>query len=283
MRDWVLTTVVAVRDEVPGAVTYVLRLPDGALAPDDGGAPAFGPLRAGQHVDLRLTAEDGYQAQRSYSVASPPEDLARDRTLSLTVEYVEGGEVSPYLLEHVEPGARLEVRGPVGGHFVWEAPMGGPLLLVGGGSGVVPLAAIARHRALAAPDVPARLVVSVQSVWDVLYRDEWGARVRDEPAFDVALAITRRPPRGWGEPPGRVEPGHNFGPFAQYARRVDAEMLAEVAAPLGGAAAVRHAYVCGPTPFVEAAADALVALGMGPESVRTERFGPSGTVPVGFR
>ena len=268
--EWVLTTVAGRRDETPGVATFTLRLPYGAL--DSG---AFGPLRAGQHVDVRLVAEDGYEAQRSYSVASPPERLEETGELELTVERIDGGEVSPYLLDAVEPGARLEVRGPVGGYFVWDAPMGGPLLLVAGGSGVVPLWAMVQHRARSAPAVPARLVVSARTVWGVLYRDRLAEMARRDSGLGVAVALTRRRPKGWGASPGRVDPGHAYGPFAQYDRRVDAAMLAEVAAGIGGADAVRFAYVCGSAPFVEAASGALVALGLPPEAVWTERFGPS--------
>jgi ferredoxin-NADP reductase len=220
-------------DETPQVKTIVLAVPD------------WPGHRAGQHVDVRLTAEDGYQAQRSYSIASPPED----ERLAITVERLDDGEVSPYLAEELVVGDKLELRGPIGGYFVWEAEQGGPLLLVGGGSGVVPLMSMLRHRAAAAPAVPALLLYSARSLDDVIYRDELGR-------FDVVYTLTREQPPGW----------------TGYARRVDDEMLREVADP--GAAGL--AYVCGPTRFVEAVADGLVGIGYAPERVRTERFGPTG-------
>jgi ferredoxin-NADP reductase len=197
--------------------------------------------RPGQHVDIRLTADDGYQAQRSYSIASAPDD----GRLELTVEYVQDGEVSPYLVEEVRRGDVFEVRGPVGGYFVWEPEVGGPLLLVAGGSGVVPFRSMLRVRP---PEIEARLVYSARTYDDVIYRDEL-ERFGD----DLVLTLTREQHDG-------VRHG-----------RVDRELLQEVA--LTDA----HVYVCGPTGFVEAVASALVDLGHAPERVRTERFGPSGT------
>jgi ferredoxin-NADP reductase len=208
-------------------------------------APEWPGHRAGQHLDVRLTAEDGYQAQRSYSIASPPDDDG----LAITVERLDDGEVSPYLAEELVVGDKLELRGPIGGYFVWEADQGGPLLLVGGGSGVVPLMSMLRHRAAAAPDVPARLLYSARSLDDVIYREELEG-------FDVTYTLTREQPAGW----------------TGYARRVDGEMLREVA----DLNARELAYVCGPTRFVEAVADGLVGIGYAPERVRTERFGPTG-------
>jgi ferredoxin-NADP reductase len=208
-------------------------------------APDWPGHRAGQHVDVRLTAEDGYQAQRSYSIASAPED----ELLAITVEKLDDGEVSPYLVEELRVGDKLELRGPIGGYFVWDAQQGGPLLLVGGGSGVVPLVSMLRHRAAAAPSVPARLLYSARSLDDVIYRDELDG-------FDVVYTLTREQPAGW----------------TGFARRVDDEMLREVADPN----AEGLAYVCGPTRFVEAVADGLVGVGYAPENVRTERFGPTG-------
>jgi ferredoxin-NADP reductase len=206
---------------------------------------------AGQHVDVRLTAEDGYQAQRSYSIASAPGAGA----LELTVEYIEDGEVSPYLCEEVRPGDRFELRGPVGGYFVWETSRGGPLLLVAGGSGVVPLMAMLRHHRDEGAAVPATLLLSSRARDDVIYRDELerldGGRIR------VVHTLTRSQPDGW--------PG--------YRRRVDREMLAEVGPAPDEQPQV---YVCGPTPFVEAVAAALVDLGHEPARIRTERFGPTG-------
>jgi ferredoxin-NADP reductase len=221
--------------ETPSAATLVL---------DVEGWPGH---RAGQHMDVRLTAEDGYQAQRSYSIASAPEDGGP----AITVERLENGEVSPYLVDDAQAGDFLEVRGPVGGWFVWDAPAGGPLFLVAGGSGLAPLMAMLRHRARAGSDAEATLLVSARSPEDLLYASELDALdgVRVERTF------TRSAPEGW----------------TGYARRVDREMLAEIA-PAPGA----RVYVCGPTGFVEGVAEALVALGHDPSRIRTERFGATG-------
>jgi ferredoxin-NADP reductase len=211
--------------------------------------------RAGQHVDVRLTADDGYQAQRSYSIASPPED---DGDVALTVERLDDGEVSPYLVDEMAPGDMCELRGPIGGWFVWDADDGGPLLLVGGGSGVVPLMSMLRHRAALHSGVPARLLLSARSLDDVLYADELhGLDVGDD-ELDVSITLTRTAPPDW--------PG--------YARRVDRSMLEEVAWP---AADRPHVYVCGPTPFVESVAAGLVDLGHDAGLVKTERFGATGS------
>ena len=222
-------------DETPRVRSIVLDPPD------------WGGHLAGQHVDVRLTAEDGYQAQRSYSIASSPEQ----ERLEITVERLPDGEVSPYLVDELRPGDELELRGPIGGYFVWEASTGGPLLLVAGGSGVVPFRSMLRHRAAAGSDVPARLLYSSRSFDEVIYREEW------EGLADVRLTLTREQPEGW----------------TGYARRIDAELLAEVAWPSGERPLV---YVCGPTAFVEAAAEALVALGHDPARIKTERFGATG-------
>jgi ferredoxin-NADP reductase len=203
---------------------------------------------AGQHVDVRLTAQDGYQAQRSYSIASAPETAE----LALTVERFDDGEVSPYLTGEVRPGDELEVRGPVGGHFTWRVEDGGPLFLVAGGSGLVPLMAMLRHRAARASDVEARLLVSARGWDDLLYREEL-AGLRD---VRVTETLTRERPAGW----------------TGFDRRVDAEML-EAVGP--GPAARALTFVCGPTAFVEQVADALVALGHPPAAIHTERFGPT--------
>ena len=225
------------RAETPTARTLVLDVP---------GWPGH---RAGQHVDLRLTAEDGYQAQRSYSIASAPEEPA----IELTIERLEDGEVSTYLADEVRAGDELELRGPIGGWFVWDAARAAaPLLLVAGGSGVVPLAAMLRHRAAAGGELPARLLLSARSLADVYYRDEL-----ERLGADVRLTLTRARPPGW----------------TGYGRRVDEAMLREVAFPAEEAPDV---YVCGPTPFVEGVAELLVALGHDPRRVRTERFGPTG-------
>jgi ferredoxin-NADP reductase len=204
---------------------------------------------AGQHVDVRLTAEDGYQAQRSYSIASAPED----QQLALTIERLDDGEVSPYLAGEVRAGDEFEIRGPVGGHFTWRVQDGGPLLLVAGGSGLVPLMAMLRHRAAQGSDVDARLLLSARSLEDVFYRDELSAL----DGVHVSYTLTRVRPTAWNG----------------YDRRVDAEMLAEV----GPAASEDpRIFVCGPTAFVEQAAESLVSLGHEPRAIRTERFGPTG-------
>jgi ferredoxin-NADP reductase len=217
--------------------------------------PGWAGHAAGQHVDVRLTAEDGYQAQRSYSIASPP----GSERLELTVERLEDGEVSPFLTDVLEPGERFELRGPVGGYFVWDAASPGPLHLVGGGSGIVPLMAMLRHRAATGAPAPATLLYSARSYEDLIYREELERlATADEEGPDVRYTLTRSRPEGW----------------TGYDRRVDGAMLAEV---FGGPAAGATAFVCGPTSFVEAAADELVALGYEAGRVRTERFGPTGT------
>ncbi len=209
--------------------------------------------RAGQHVDLRLTAEDGYQASRSYSIASPPEESA----LALTVERLDDGEVSPYLVDVMEPGDELELRGPVGGWFVWEVGGGGPLLFVAGGSGIVPLMSMLRHRAARKSAAPVRLLVSARTLDDLIYGRELGELEADGRGLELFVTLTRRAPKGWNG----------------YTRRLDREMLADVAwRPTDQP----RTYICGPTSFVEAAADALVALGHDPGQIRTERFGPTG-------
>jgi len=213
--------------------------------------PGWPGHRAGQHVDIRLTAEDGYQAQRSYSIASAPDGTR----LELTVELVDDGEVSPYLTEELRAGDRIELRGPVGGYFVWEPAQGGPLLLVAGGSGVAPLMAMIRARDAVGSDAETRLLVSSRGWDDVIYRDELERRAGDRLA--VVHTLTRSQPSDW----------------TGYARRVDAEMLAEVGPGPGARPLV---YVCGPTPFVETVAEALVGLGHEPQAIKTERFGPTG-------
>jgi len=239
--SWTLGEVVELIDETPKVRTVVLDLPE------------WPGHRAGQHVDVRLTAEDGYQAQRSYSIASAPED----RRLSLTVEGLPDGEVSSYLVGELRTGDKLELRGPVGGYFVWEAGMGEPLLLVAGGSGVVPLMSMLRHHDASGASVGARLVYSSRSWEDVIYRDELERLGSTTHGPEVVHTLTRSQPTDW----------------TGYSRRVDGEMLAETAWP---ASSMPSAYVCGPTPFVEAVAAALVLLGYPATSVKTERFGPTG-------
>jgi ferredoxin-NADP reductase len=233
--------------EVVDVVKETPRVCTLALSAD--GWPGHG---AGQHLDVRLTAPDGYQAQRSYSIASPPGEPP-----AITVERLEDGEVSPYLAGELRAGDRIEIRGPIGGWFVWEPALGGPLLLVGGGSGVVPLIAMARLRAAERSDVPARLLLSSRSWEDVIYRDELERLASADHGPGVVHTLTRSQPPGW----------------TGYARRVDGQMLAETAWP---ASNMPTAFVCGPTPFVEAVAAALVLLGYPTTSVKTERFGPTG-------
>jgi ferredoxin-NADP reductase len=207
--------------------------------------------RAGQHVDVRLTADDGYQAQRSYSIASP----AGGSRVELTVEQIDDGEVSPYLTAEARSGDRFELRGPVGGYFVWDPNPGGSVLLVGGGSGVVPLMAMVRQRVANGDAVRTRLLYSARSWEDVIYRDELERHGQRGDGFEIVYTLTREQPPGW----------------KGYGRRVDRELLAEVA-PKEPALT----FVCGPTPFVEAVAEALVGLGHEPSRIKTERFGPTG-------
>jgi ferredoxin-NADP reductase len=207
---------------------------------------------AGQHVDVRLTAEDGYQAQRSYSLASAPED----HRLALTVERLEDGEVSRYLVDELRPGDDLELRGPIGGYFVWQAAMGGPLLLLAGGSGIVPFRSMLRHRLASHSSASIRLLYSARSLGHVIYKEEL-ARAAAEPGVMVHLTLTREWPNEW----------------QGYRKRVDMDLLREISWPPAERPLV---YVCGPTAFVEAAATALVQLGHDASLIRTERFGPTG-------
>ena len=216
--------------------------------------PAWPGHRPGQHVDVRLTAEDGYQVERSYSIASPSEAGNR---VTLTIERLEAGEVSPYLVDELRVGDRLELRGPIGGYFVWEPQMGGPLLLLAGGSGIVPLMAMLRHRAAVGSKLPTRLLYSARSCEDVIYRDELAGLTSDATGLETIYTLTRSQPSGW----------------SGYRRRIDLEMLRDVAWPID-----RHpqAFICGPTPLVEAAASSLVTLGHDARHIKTERFGPTG-------
>jgi len=233
---WQVGSVVDTRKETSRVKTLVVDV------------PGWRGHLAGQHVDVRLTAEDGYQAVRSYSIASPPEEAH----VAITVEGLDNGEVSPYLVEDVQVGDALEFRGPIGGYFTWDISNGGPLALVGGGSGVVPLVAMIRHRLSAGSDVPARLLYSVRSAEEVIYREDL-----DRAGIEVKYTYTRSHPPGW----------------TGYQRRVDRAMLEDV---LWSAAERPLIYVCGPTAFVEAVAGDLVALGHEPARVKTERFGPTG-------
>jgi ferredoxin-NADP reductase len=234
---WRTVTAREVVEETAQARTIMLDVPD------------WPGHVAGQHVDVRLTADDGYQAQRSYSIASAPEDPR----LALTVERIDDGEVSPYLAGELRVGDEFEIRGPVGGHFTWRVQDGGPLLLVAGGSGLVPLMAMLRHRAAQGSGVDARLLLSARSLEDVLYRDELSAL----DGVRVSYTLTRERPPDW----------------TGYDRRVDAEMLADVGPE---ASEDPRIFVCGPTAFVEQAAESLLSLGHEPGVIHTERFGPTG-------
>jgi ferredoxin-NADP reductase len=214
--------------------------------------PAWPGHRAGQHVDIRLTAEDGYQAVRSYSIASPPEE----RRIVVTVERLDDGEVSPYLVDEVRVGEPLEVRGPIGGYFVWDVALGGPLFLVAGGSGIVPLMAMIRHRVATGNETRIRLLYSARSPDDVIYRAEL-EEVASVPGIEVIYTYTRSQPPGW----------------TGYRRRIDETMLQEVAPARDAHLLI---YICGPTPLAEGAANGLVGLGYEPERIRIERFGPTG-------
>jgi ferredoxin-NADP reductase len=239
--SWTLAEVVDLIDETSRVRSIVLDVPE------------WPGHRAGQHVDVRLTAEDGYQAQRSYSIASAPEEAR----LALTIEGLPDGEVSSYLVGELRLGDKLELRGPVGGYFVWEATAEAPLLLVAGGSGVVPLMSMLRHRDASGSEVGARLVYSSRSWEDVIYREELERLASTSQGPQVVHTLTRSQPSGW----------------TGYARRVDGRMLEEVAWP---SSSMPSAFVCGPTPFVESVAAALVLLGYPATSVKTERFGPTG-------
>jgi ferredoxin-NADP reductase len=237
--SWRPATVASARPESPAARTVVLQVP---------GWPGH---QAGQHVDVRLTAEDGYTASRSYSIAS----VADGELVEVTVERLDDGEVSPYLVDVAAPGDRLEVRGPLGGWFVWRLEQAEPVLLVGGGSGVVPLMSIVRRHVAFGSSAPLRLVYSLRDPDATLYRDELAGLAAD--GLSLTYVYTRRTPEGWPRPPGRL----------------DAGLLAASAFP---PAESPTSYVCGPTGFVETVADLLVAAGHDQRRVRTERFGPSG-------
>ena len=238
---WQIATVKSLRSETPEVKTLTLALPD------------WTAHRPGQHYDVRLTAEDGYSAQRSYSVASEPE---RAGEIDITVERIADGEVSPFLDDTLVVGDRFEVRGPIGGYFVWDRSVGGPLLLVAGGSGVVPLMAMLRHRAAAGITDPARLLYSARTYEQIIYAKELEMLTRKD-GLAVSYALTRSQPAGW----------------KGYARRIDDAMLRDVSGPLGSEAL---AFICGPTALVEVAADGLERVGLPAERIRTERFGPSG-------
>jgi len=242
---WQLGTVVEIRQETPKAKSLILDLPD------------WTTHLAGQHVDVRLTAEDGYQAQRSYSIASPP----RDKHLMITVERIEDGEVSPYLTEGLRAGDRIELRGPIGGYFVWDPGSGGndgpPLFLAAGGSGIAPLMSMIRHRVSTRNKVPTRLLYSSRSYEEVIYREELDRLSADDPTLRVIHTLTRRRPPNW----------------MGYGRRIDRAMLADTA---WRPAEKPLAFTCGPTAFVETVATHLGELGYESKRIKTERFGPTG-------
>jgi ferredoxin-NADP reductase len=242
---WQVGTVVQIRQETPRVKSLVLDLPD------------WTTHFAGQHVDVRLTAEDGYQAQRSYSIASPPED----KCLMLTVERIDDGEVSPYLVDELHVEDRIELRGPIGGYFIWDARDGkndgSPLFLVGAGSGIVPLMAMIRHRANSGNKVPTKLLYSSRSYDDVIYREELDQISANDSSLRVIHTLTRRQPENW----------------ISYSRRIDRAMLADTAWP---PAEKPLAFTCGPTAVVEKVATHLLELGYEPERIKTERFGPTG-------
>jgi ferredoxin-NADP reductase len=240
---WQIATVTAIRQETPNVKSFTFALPD------------FQVHRAGQHYDIRLTAADGYQAERSYSIASEP---MRTGEVVLTIERIPDGEVSTYLHDVVVVGDRVELRGPIGGYFVWEAALGGPLLLVGGGSGVVPLLSMLRHRAGAGSHVPTSLVYSARTGDDLIAADELRGLAAGDPSLHLLQTLTRGQPPGW----------------TGYSRRIDADMLTDALRPLGGRPMT---FICGPTLLVEAAAETLVGLGLPPASIKTERFGPTGS------
>lgn len=240
---WQVATVESINVETYRVKTYRFRLPNWVM------------YQPGMHYDVRLTAPDGYQTQRSFSIATSPE--TRD-LLDLTVEKIDGGEVSPYFHNEVVIGDRIEMRGPIGGPFTWTGSMGGPLLLIGGGSGIVPLMSMLRHRDNAARHVQTLLLYSSRSPGDVIYRSELDALAKAGNGLQVVHTYTRSSEDGW----------------KGFTRRVDVEMLSEVFGRLG---AVGRAYICGPDGFVETAANALVDAGVSPERIRTERFGPTGT------
>jgi ferredoxin-NADP reductase len=240
--EWQIAIIKSIQAETSTVRTFKLAV------------PTWTPHRAGQHCDVRLTAPDGYQAQRSYSIASEPE---REGEIDLTVERLEDGEVSSYLHDVLAPGDQMEVRGPIGGYFVWKASMNGPLLLIAGGSGIVPLMSMIRHRAKVGSQVPTRLLYSVRTPEDVIYYDELMRRWAFGDGLEIFYTFTRSQPPDW----------------TGYARRIDGQMLSEVIEPFGKEPLV---YVCGPTLMVESVANHLVQIDIPPARIRTERFGPTG-------
>lgn len=240
--NWQIASIKDIKPETAKAKSFTLTL------------PAWMRHRAGQHYDIRLTAEDGYQTQRSYSIASEPE---REGEVDITVERIDDGEVSSYMHEVLVPGDRIEARGPIGGYFVWEATMTGPLLLIAGGSGVVPLMSMLRHRAAAGAKNPTALLYSSRTFEDIIYYNELEKLRSANGGPQIFHTLTRSQPAAW----------------KGYTRRIDQDMLKEIAGPLGRSVQV---FICGPTLLVEAAANTLVKIGVKSDQIRTERFGPTG-------
>jgi len=240
--NWQIASIREVKPETAKVKSFTLTLPD------------WMRHRAGQHYDIRLTAEDGYQAQRSYSIASEPE---REGEVDITIERINDGEVSTYMHDVLVPGDRLEARGPIGGYFVWEATMTEPLLLIAGGSGIVPLMSMLRHRAAAGAMTATRLLYSSRNFEDVIYYNELEKLRAENNGLQIFHTLTRSQPVGW----------------EGYARRIDQNMLKEVAGPMDSSVQV---FICGPTLLVEAAANTLVKIGIKADQIRTERFGPTG-------
>ena len=240
--NWQIASVRDIKPETTKVKSFTLTL------------PSWMKHRAGQHYDLRLTAEDGYQTQRSYSIASEPEC---EGEIDITVERINDGEVSTYLHDVLIPGDRVEVRGPIGGYFVWEASTTDPLLLIAGGSGVVPLMSMIRHRAASGTKNPTVLLYSSRNFEDIIYYNELESLSKKDQSLKIFHTLTRSQPTDW----------------KGFTRRIDEEMLKEVAAPLGKSVQV---FICGPTLMVEAAAGSLVKIGIAADQIRTERFGPTG-------
>ena len=243
ITSWQTGVVTRIIDETYRTKTFTIQL------------PSWQTFLPGQHYDVRLTAPDGYQAQRSYSIASAPETQGE---IDLTIEVITDGEVSPYFHQVVQPGDTIELRGPIGGPFTWSKDIPGPMLLVAGGSGIVPLMSMVRHKGRTGQDEAALLLYSARAEEDIIYRQELERLAAADVTLTVLYTLTRSQPAGW----------------TGYARRVDPAMLAEVRTRLGQ---VPNVYVCGPTSFVETVADGLVSEGIPPEKIRTERFGPTGS------
>jgi ferredoxin-NADP reductase len=241
--EWQIARVTSIHQETSNTKTFTLSLPNWVRH------------KPGQHYDVRLTAPDGYQAQRSYSIASEPEKTGE---IDLTVERIEDGEVSSYMHQVLIVGDLIEVRGPIGGYFVWEASMRGSILLVAGGSGVVPLMSMIRHRAAVGASTPMQLLYSSRTPQDVIYSQELTSLQNSQNGLGINFTFTRQTPADW----------------TGYSRRIDVPMLRDVAGPLGNNA---QAYVCGPTLMVEAVANGLLQIGLEPNQIRTERFGPTGS------